>query len=128
MIAMGLAFVRRDFLIVASYRFAFAAQVVALLSLVGIMYLVAVVIASPLAQPIAGMSDNYFDFLIAGMAFTDVFTFGLGAFPRAIRDGQNSGTLEYVLLTPSRLFPVVLYSSAFGFLQSLLRLIIMSAV
>lgn len=128
MIGMAVAFMRRDLLIAASYRFAFVLQLIFLVTLVALLYVAGGVVGDELANPAKEVSGSYFEFLLAGVAFTDVFTFGLGSFPRAIRDGQASGTLESVLLTPSRLFPIVMYSSTFGFLQSVLRLTVITII
>lgn len=121
------AFVRRDQLIMSSYRFAFVSQLGAIAAIAAGLYFVGQVLlgsASDAQQAVAGISVDYFDYLFAGFAFTDVLTFGLSAFPRAIQSGQSAGTLEPMLLAHSRLFPLVVFSSVHGFLISLFRLLV----
>jgi ABC-2 type transport system permease protein len=127
-IATAVAFVRRDFLIWTSYRTAFLWQVTGVLGLIGLLYLVGQAVGERLTAPVEGLSRDYFDYLLTGIAFVDVFAFGLSAFPRTIRDAQQAGTLEAMLLAHFRLFPIVFYSSVFGFLQSLVRLVIFGAM
>lgn len=124
MIAIATAFIRRDFLIWTSYRLAFLWQVLGVIGMVGVLYFVGQYVGEGLTEPVQGLSVDYFDYLITGIAFTDVLTFGLGALPGTIRAGQQSGTLEAMLLAHFRLFSIIIYSSAFSLLLSIVRLTI----
>jgi ABC-2 type transport system permease protein len=77
---------------------------------------------------ILGQGETYFPFALAGIAFSDAFTSGLTAFPHAVRDGQMAGTLEPLLLAPVRMSQLILASSAFHFVQSFLRSILVLAI
>lgn len=117
-----LAFIRRDHLIMTSYKFSFLWQLLALAAIIaGLRFLGEVVLADS-KDSVVGISRDYFDFLLTGIAFTDALTFGLTAFPRSIQGSQAAGTLEPMLLARFRLHAIVLYSSAHGFLVSLVRL------
>jgi ABC-2 type transport system permease protein len=124
MISIAAAFIRRDFLIWASYRLAFLWQILGVIGMVGVVYFVGQYVGEGLTEPVQGLSVDYFDYLITGIAFTDVLTLGLGALPGTVSEGQKSGTLEAMLLAHFRLFAIIIYSSAFGLLLSLVRLTI----
>ena len=128
MISIATAFIRRDFLIWASYRLAFLWQILGVIGMVGVVYFVGQYVGEGLTEPVQGLSVDYFDYLITGIAFTDVLTLGLGALPGTIRAGQQSGTLEAMLLAHFRLFSIIIYSSTFGLLLSLVRLTIYTSM
>jgi ABC-2 type transport system permease protein len=93
-----------------------------------VLYFVGHAAGDQLTTPIKDVSTNYFDYLITGIAFTDLFTFGMATFPGIVRDGQSVGTLETLMLTHSRLFPIVLYSSLFQFFRRFIRFSILMFV
>jgi ABC-2 type transport system permease protein len=66
-------------------------------------------------------SKDFASFVLAGLAFTDALFSGLIGPSRAVREGQISGTLEPVLLTPIRTWQFILGSSAFQVLLSFAR-------
>ena len=125
MMAATRAYVRRDWLVWSSYRFN------AFLQLAGVLVLVAVVVligGSFDAATTAPDSVDYTAFVLAGLGFTDIFINGLTAPPKALREGQMSGTLEPILLTPIRTWELLLASTAFMFVISVIRTTLVIAV
>jgi ABC-2 type transport system permease protein len=113
------AYVRRDWLVWSSYRFAAFWQVTAVLVVVvGVAF-----VGDSLVTRTALLngSQDFPSFVLAGLAFTDALFSGLTGPSRAIRDGQVSGTLEPVLLTPIRTWQLVIASSAFQVLLAFVR-------
>lgn len=110
-----LAFLKRDFLIEVSYRFNF------LLSLVGVVFSVAVFYflgrIVP-AEAVGPSADDYFSFVLVGMAFAVYLRTGLTAFSESIREEQMMGTLEAMLTTPTSHTTIVLSSSLWRFVFS----------
>ena len=105
------AYLRRDWLVWASYRLnAFWQFVGVFILVVGV-----VMVGNSLGtrSDLLGGSKDYASFVFAGLAFTDVLFSGLTGPPRALRDGQTSGTLEPVLLTPIRTWQLLTASTAF---------------
>jgi ABC-2 type transport system permease protein len=96
--------------------------------MVGVVYFVGQYVGEGLTEPVQGLSVDYFDYLITGIAFTDVLTLGMGALPGTISEGQKSGTLEAMLLAHFRLFSIIIYSSAFSLLLSLIRLTVYTSM
>jgi len=120
------AFLRRDWLRLASYRVALAGQIVGLVLFIGIIYLVGSALGD--GSPLGGQGSEYIKFVLAGMAFTDTLMTALHSFPAGVRDAQVAGTLEAMLLAPIRAWQLVLASSVFPFIQSCVRLLIVVAI
>ena len=120
-IRAALAFIRRDFLIAASYRTAFAADLIGVLLKVVTFYYIGAVFESGASKTLAGFGHNYFAFLIIGLALTDFVATSLDTFSTSIRDSQMAGTLEVVLLSPIRLTEMVVYSSLWPYLFTAFR-------
>lgn len=120
--ALAVAFLRRDWLKLTSYRLAFLGQLFGVLAFVGIIFVVGNVVGD--AAKLQGGGSSYASFVLAGVMFTDVFLTSMKAFPDSIKEAQVSGTLEPMLVAPIRVSHFVLASSSFALLQSLFRICI----
>ena len=121
------AYVRRDWLVWRSYGFNAA------MHLAGVAVLVALVVTLGDALgasgiEVAGQRQNYVAFVLAGLAFADSLFAGLTSPPKAVREGQVSGTLEPVLLSPVRPVWLVIGASSFAFVQAALRSVLVVAL
>lgn len=67
---------------------------------------------------------NYFSFVLIGIAFTTYLWTGLGSFSGSIRNEQMMGTLEAMLVTPTRISLIILFSSLWSFIFASIRVII----
>src|SRR5262245_8732871 len=63
-----------------------------------------------------GHREDYFAFVLIGVALQDFLSTSLDAFARNIRESQLTGTLEAVLGTQTSLFTVILSSAIYPFL------------
>jgi ABC-2 type transport system permease protein len=113
------AFVRRDWLAWTSYRMGVLTNVIGVVAVVVLVSLIGSAAGGGNAASAAG--GGYVPFVLAGLAFTDAFEVGLTSLPRAIRDGQLSGTLESVLLAPIKSWQLVTASGVFSILQAYVR-------
>src|SRR5262249_41920963 len=59
---------------------------------------------------------SYFAFVVIGVAFNSYLGVGISALGESIREGQSTGTLELMLLSPTRLVTVLLSSSLWSYL------------
>jgi len=118
------AFLRRDLLVFRSYRLAALTQFAG----VGALLVMAFYIGRALGRggAVPGLGGDYISYLLVGMAFTDLLIACLRASTTAIRDGQLAGTLEPMLLTPVRLWQLLLGASAFRLLNALGRLLMVA--
>jgi ABC-2 type transport system permease protein len=122
------AYLRRDWLVWTSYRFAALFQLMTVtVVIVGVAFAGDSIITR--VSEFSG-SQDFASFVLAGLAFTDALFSGLTGPSRAIRDGQTSGTLEPILLTPISTWQLIIGSSVLQILLSFFRagLIIFAAV
>lgn len=122
------AYLRRDWLVWSSYRFAAVFQLTAVAAVViGIAFAGDVIVRR--AALFSGSRD-YASFALAGLAFTDALFSGLTGPSHAVRDGQTSGTLEPICLTPVRAWQFVVGSSVFQIVLAFVRagLFVLAAV
>lgn len=120
-LAKALAFLGRDFRLELSYRFSFFLQFFGIFFSVFLFYFLSLLLgqaASPYLQEYGG---NYFAFVLIGIAFSGYFGVGLSSYAGSIRDAQTTGTLEAMLMTPTRLSTMVLASSLWDYLMTTFR-------
>jgi ABC-2 type transport system permease protein len=116
------AFIRRDFLILLSYRVAFAADILQLCSHVLLFGLIGQLVDPALLPSYGGEQTRYLEFVAIGALLSLVFGMLLERVASAIRTEQMIGTLEALLVTPLRTFTLQAGSVAFDALQVPLRM------
>ena len=116
-----LAFVKRDFLIAASYKSTFVADILGILFKVMAFYFIGELFGGAVGSSLQNYDNNYFAFLIIGIALMDFMHTSLATFDTSIRESQMMGTLEIVLLSPIKLTEMVLYSSLWSFIFTTFR-------
>jgi ABC-2 type transport system permease protein len=110
------AFVVRDFRIETSYKVGFLFRVAAALVNVAIYYFIARVFGGVAAPYLQAYGGSYFAFVVIGVAFSDYLGLGISAIGSSIREGQAMGTLELMLLSPTRLLTVLLSSTLWSYI------------
>jgi ABC-2 type transport system permease protein len=109
------SFLRRDFKFEISYRFGFFFQFVAiLLSLPG-FYFLSLLVGQRIIPQLEAYGGDYFAFVLVGVAFMGYQNVALNSFAKTIRSGQLMGTLEAMLMTPTRLSAILVSSSLWSF-------------
>lgn len=109
----AVAFFRRDLLIWSSYRTSVVSFVFGAGVMIAIVYFLGRVVKADSGE-LDRYGGDYVAYLLAGFAFTDIFNRGLSSLPGTIREQQQNGTLEPLLVTPLRLPEFVLGSALFG--------------
>jgi len=117
------AFLRRDFKIATSYHAAFVLQLGSIFLAVPVLYFMGSLVDGNSAVALKRYGGNYFGFLLIGIALLDYLAVSLSSFSQSLRDGQLTGTLEIVLLSPTPLIEVLIYSSIWSFLFTTLRFV-----
>lgn len=118
MLRKPLAFLKKDFLMEISYRFSFVLQFASIFFSVVMFYFVAKLLSdAPSVQKyLSEYGDGgYFAFVLIGIAFSSFLSVGLGSFSTNIRAEQMIGTMEAMLVTPTRLPMIVISSSIWSF-------------
>jgi ABC-2 type transport system permease protein len=82
---------------------------------------------SKLAQK-AGLSTNYFAFVVLGMVVSSIVSTGLASFSEKVRTEQTSGTMEALVATPTSPSLVILASATYDFLVSTVNALILLAM
>lgn len=101
-LAKLLAFVRRDVLVLLSYRFAFLTDIANLAFQSLTFYFVSLMV-DPVAMPEYGQTrSSYMAFVGIGIALGAFMQIGLGRVVTAVRSEQVLGTLESLFMTPTR--------------------------
>ena len=111
----ALAFLRRDWRLQLSYRFSFLLQFFGIFFNLLVFYFLSKLVgdsAAPYLEPYGG---NYFAFVLIGLAFSGYFGVGLNSFSANLREAQTTGTLEAMLMTPTRLSTVIMSSSIYDY-------------
>jgi ABC-2 type transport system permease protein len=114
----------RDVLTAASYRTGFVLSFGgSILNILGIFFL-SKAFGAGLAAPIERYGGNYFAFAVVGVAFSTFMGVGLTGIGSRIREGQMTGTLELMLLSPNRLGVLLFSSSLWSHTQALVTLLV----
>ena len=109
-LAVPKAFFVRDFRLAISYRAGFFFEITGAVVNVFVFFFISEFFGSALRGELAAYGGDYFLFVIIGIAFTTYLRVGLSGISTKVRDGQLMGTLELLLISPTRL-PITLLSS-----------------
>ena len=115
------AFVRRDLLIMLSYRTAALTDILNLLIQLLLFSFVSQMIDSDTLPSYGGRPATYLNFVTIGVAVTAFVQLGLGRLVGVIRSEQVTGTLELLLASPTSLGAVQVGSVAYSVLYVPLR-------
>ncbi len=111
----ALAFLRRDLRLQLSYRFAFFLQFFNVFFGIFMFRFLSLLVGDSAAPYLADYGGDYFAFVLIGLAFSGYFGVGLRSFASNLRDAQITGTLEAMLMTPSRLSTIILSSGIYDY-------------
>jgi ABC-2 type transport system permease protein len=124
LITKPLAFLYRDFLNDASYKSAFAAQILRIVLSVITFYFLSRLFSAAINPYLKPYGGDYFAFVLIGLAFADYLTVALYSFAGTIREGQMLGTLEAVLVTQTEIPVAIFCSSLYSFFMTSLRVVV----
>ena len=116
------AFVRRDLRIMLSYRMAAAGELAGVAGQAIAFFFVGRLIDSSRLPIYGGTHSDYLEFVVIGIAMNMVVIMMLHQLAMAIRNEQLAGTLESLLVTPTRLATIQTGSAAFQLLFVPLRM------
>lgn len=116
------AFFLRDMRIEASYKLSFLMRFVVIIANVTIYYYLAKVFEGTAASFLRDYQGNYFAFLVIGVAVNEYLNLGINSISRSIREGQSTGTLELMVLAPTRLPTILLSSTLWNYVFSTLSI------
>ena len=111
MLKKPLAFIKKDFLIESSYKLSFLFNIAGVLVSVLTYFFIDKLFGQKIVGHLEEFGVNYFSYVLLSMAFFSYVGVGLGSFSSRIRSEQMQGTLETILLTPTRI-STILFSMA----------------
>ncbi len=118
------AFVKRDILEQASYKFAFISSFFSIIFSTSTFFFLSRLISGPQIESLRIYGGSYFAFVIIGIAFSGTLQVFQGNLPGVIREAQVTGTLEAMLVTKTGIPTILLGSSLYNFMFSLANSII----
>jgi len=123
MLHRALAFLKRDAAQQLSYRTALVLEIVSIFIIATMFFFLARVV-DPAANPLfaAHGGSGYFAFALTGIALSNYLSLSLYGFADQIRQGQVSGSLEALFLTPARAWEIVTWSSLWSFVYQSLKI------
>ncbi len=119
-----LAFIIRDYRMETSYRLAFVMRFAGIFISIATFFFIAQLFGEETIPQLEAYGGNYFSFVLIGIAFSGLLTVGLSTFSRSISTAQAQGTLEAMLVTPTKLSLIVLFSSLWSFLFTALNVMV----
>lgn len=116
------AFIKRDFISMVSYRFAFVMHIGGMfLTLLAFFYMTGMI--NPESKGLEGYRP--FDWFVIGLAFQFYFSTALYSFSAKMRSEQLLGTLEAMLVTPTPTSMVIFSSAAWDFTFGAVRVVVL---
>ena len=117
------SFIKRDLWITVSYRFSLLFGVASIFFSLLTFFFIAKLFGKAAIPYLEGYGGDYFSFVLIGIAFSTYLGVGLGSFAGTIRSAQVMGTLEAMLVTPTRLESIVFFSSLGRFTSASFRVL-----
>jgi ABC-2 type transport system permease protein len=118
------AFIKRDFLTEISYKSAFLMNLIGIFFSVLTFFFIAKLFGQAAAPHLQEYGGDYFPFVLIGIAFSTFLGVGLGTSATALRQEQMLGTLEAMLITPTRASSIVIYLSLWNFIYSSFNILV----
>jgi ABC-2 type transport system permease protein len=113
--SVATAFFKRDLSWNLSYRTYFLLSSFGIIFSVASTYFISKLFGSSLVSQLSQYGGNYFAFALIGVAFNGYLSVSLTNYAQSIRDGQVQGTLEIMMLSPTRLSSILLSSSLWSY-------------
>lgn len=112
------AFIKRDFLIYLSYRLHFVFGWLTIVISVAIFYYIAKLFGEGNIPYLKNYGGEYFPFVFMGIVLSGYLVTALKNFSANIRREQMMGTLEAMLVTPTKLSAMIIATSLWSFIFS----------
>lgn len=110
------AFLARDYRMNVSYRFSFFTSFANIFVSVAMFFFISRLLGKAINPYLAEYKGDYFSFVLIGVAFSGFVTTGMSSFSASISSAQSQGTLEAMLVTPTKLSSIILLSSLWSFI------------
>jgi len=119
-----LAFLKKDFKMEISYRFSFLLHFASILFSIAIFFFISKLIGGAVDNHLKEFGGDYFSFVLIGIAFSGFLGAGLNSFSSIISSAQAEGTVEAMLVTPTRISGIIIMASLWNFLMTSIDVLI----
>lgn len=109
------AFIKRDFLTAKSYKLMFILNWGGIVTTTLTFYFISKLFGKIINPYMAKYGAEYFPFVIIGIAFSTYLYTAISSFSGNVRTEQMTGTLEMLLLTPTRVREIIIGMSLWDF-------------
>ena len=116
------AFMRRDLKTALSYPLAFVLSLGGIFFSVVMWFFFSRMISGADISSLEKYGNDYFSFVIVGLALQNYLSVAMGGLTKSIRESQVLGTLEMLLSSPTSLHVIIFSSSVGPFLLTTLRM------
>ncbi|MFC1460892.1 ABC transporter permease [Verrucomicrobiota bacterium] len=124
----ALAFIKRDWTIESSYKFAFVFGLITSVLPVFSFYFIGKLVGGRGAESLSKYGVGYFPFAMIGVAFTQYLMVALRSFANTIRRSQMAGCLEAMLSTRTRPGTVIAMSSLYSFVMKTIHILLVFTI
>ena len=114
-------FLKRDFLTTSSYKFAFFWDAAGIIGTILTFFFIGELFKNSHVPLLDQYGGDYFSFVIIGVAFSSYLGSALGNFGGVIGNEQGLGTMEALIMTPTRVSTILVAGSVWNLLFTTLR-------
>ena len=118
------AFVKKEFLTEISYRFAFFFHMFGIFAWILTFYFIDKMFGSVITPHLKPYGVNYFSYVLLGIAFFAYVGTSIGGFATRIRNEQLMGTLEALVVTPTKITTIIISMWVWGFIWASISVLI----
>lgn len=122
MLREAFAFLKKDFLLESSYGLSFLSNIFLVLISVASYFFIDQLFGQKMVSHLQEFGVNYFSYVLLSMAFFGYVGIGLGSFASQISSEQTQGTLEAILLSPTRLSTLLFSMSLWNLFNAALEM------
>lgn len=119
-----MAFLQKDFINEASYKFSFIIQFLGIFFTAIVFFNLSKLFGNTISPYLESYGGDYFSFVLIGIAFANYLQVSLRSFASCIRDAQMLGTLESLLVTQTNISTIIFSSSLYSFVVASFRVIV----
>ena len=116
-----MAFLKKDFLIMVSYRFNLLIQFAKIFISLLMFYFIGETFGGAISPYLGRYGGNYFAYVLVGSAVSTFASVGLEALAGEVRAAQVEGTLEALLSTPTSIYTILIGNSLWSFIEAFIE-------
>lgn len=119
-----ISFLKKDFLVEISYKLAFLLNIFAILASILTFYFIDKLFGYKIVSHLEPYGGNYFAYVLIGISFFTYIGIGIGSLSGRIQQEQMMGTLEAVLVSPTKISTFIIAMSLWNFIIASIDVII----